>query len=61
MVLILLTKKAGINYKEGQKVIDAVDAAGVFYMEGFMYRCHPQIPKLIELIKSKTIGAEFHH
>ena len=21
-----------------------------------MYRCHPQIPKLIELIKSKTIG-----
>ena len=25
-------------------------------MEGFMYRCHPQIPKLLELIKNKTIG-----
>ena len=25
-------------------------------MEGFMYRCHPQIPKLIELLKNKTIG-----
>ena len=21
-----------------------------------MYRCHPQIPKLVELIKNKTIG-----
>ena len=25
-------------------------------MEGFMYRCHPQIPKLLEIIKNKTIG-----
>ena len=25
-------------------------------MEGFMYRCHPQIPKLLEVIKNKTIG-----
>jgi predicted dehydrogenase len=53
---VLCEKPGAVNYKEGQKVIDAVDAAGVFYMEGFMYRCHPQIPKLIELIKSKTIG-----
>ena len=53
---VLCEKPGAVNYKEGQKVIDAVDAAGVFYMEGFMYRCHPQIPKLIELIKSKIIG-----
>ena len=53
---VLCEKPGAVNYKEGKKVIDAVDAAGVFYMEGFMYRCHPQIPKLIELIKSKTIG-----
>ena len=53
---MLCEKPGAVNYKEGQEVIDAVDAAGVFYMEGFMYRCHPQIPKLIELIKSKTIG-----
>jgi predicted dehydrogenase len=52
----LCEKPGAVNYKEGKEVIDAVDAAGVFYMEGFMYRCHPQIPKLIELIKSKTIG-----
>ena len=53
---VLCEKPGAVNYKEGKKVIDAVDQAGVFYMEGFMYRCHPQIPKLIELIKNKTIG-----
>ena len=34
---------------EGKKIIEAVKEAGVFYMEGFMYRCHPQIPKLLEV------------
>ena len=29
-------------------------------MEGFMYRCHPQIPKLLEVIKNKTIGEISH-
>ncbi|MBI04524.1 MAG: hypothetical protein CMI96_01755 [Pelagibacteraceae bacterium] len=53
---VLCEKPGAVNFKEGQKVIDAVDKAGVFYMEGFMYRCHPQIPKLLELIKSKIIG-----
>jgi predicted dehydrogenase len=53
---VLCEKPGAVNYTEGQKVIDAVNEAGVFYMEGFMYRCHPQIPKLIELIKNKTIG-----
>ena len=53
---VLCEKPGAVNYKEGKKVIDAVDQAGVFYMEGFMYRCHPQIPKLIEIIKNKTIG-----
>ena len=53
---LLCEKPGAVNYEEGQKVIDAVNEAGVFYMEGFMYRCHPQIPKLIELIKNKIIG-----
>ena len=53
---VLCEKPGAVNYKEGQTVIDSVINAGVFYMEGFMYRCHPQIPKLLELIKNKTIG-----
>ena len=53
---ILCEKPGAINFNEGKKIIDAVREAGVFYMEGFMYRCHPQIPKLVEIIKNKIIG-----
>ncbi len=53
---VLCEKPGAVNYEEGQEVIDAVSEAGVFYMEGIMYRCHPQIPKLIETIKNKIVG-----
>ena len=53
---ILCEKPAAVNFKQGEKVIKAVQDAGVFYKEGFMYRCHPQIPALLELLKNKTIG-----
>ena len=53
---ILCEKPGAVNFKQGEKVIKAVQDAGVFYKEGFMYRCHPQIPALLELIKNKTIG-----
>ena len=42
-----------INY---YVVIEKIKEAGVFYKEGFMYRCHPQIPALINIIKKNTIG-----
>ena len=53
---ILCEKPGAVNFKEGQQVIEAVREAGVFYMEGFMYRCHPQIPALANFIKEKKIG-----
>ena len=53
---ILCEKPAAINLKEGIKVLEAVREAGIFYAEGFMYRCHPQIPALINMIKEKKIG-----
>ena len=53
---ILCEKPGAVNFKQGEKVIKAVQDAGVFYKEGFMYRCHPQIPALLELLKNKTIG-----
>jgi len=53
---VLCEKPACVNYLEGKKVIDTVKKAGVFYMEGFMYRCHPQIKKVLKLIESNTIG-----
>ena len=53
---ILCEKPAAVNFIQGEKVIQAVHEAGVFYKEGFMYRCHPQIPALLDLIKKKVIG-----
>ena len=53
---ILCEKPAAVNLKEGKEVINAVREAGVFYMEGFMYRCHPQIPTLLKMIKEQKIG-----
>ena len=53
---ILCEKPGAVNFSEALKVIEKVKAAGVFYKEGFMYRCHPQIPALINIIKKNTIG-----
>ena len=53
---VLCEKPAAVNLIEGQKVINIVREAGVFYMEGFMYRCHPQIPALLKIIKDNKIG-----
>jgi len=53
---VLCEKPGAVNFREGQQVIEAVRQAGVFYMEGFMYRCHPQIPALAKFIKEKKIG-----
>ena len=52
---VLCEKPAAVNLIEGQKVINAIREAGVFYMEGFMYRCHPQIHALMKIIKENKI------
>jgi|TARA_B110000263_G_scaffold98719_1_gene86266 predicted dehydrogenase len=57
---ILCEKPGAVNYREGYQVIEAVREAGVFYAEGFMYRCHPQIHGLVNLIKENKIGDVSH-
>ncbi len=49
---VLCEKPIGINAAEAQAMIDAAKKNKVFLMEAFMYRCHPQTQKLVELIKS---------
>ena len=53
---ILCEKPLAMNQQEARAVIDAAQRHGVFLMEGFMYRCHPQTARLVELIRNKTIG-----
>lgn len=53
---ILCEKPAAIKYCAALAVIDEVKKQNVFYMEGFMYRCHKQTKKLVEILKAKEIG-----
>lgn len=53
---ILCEKPLTLNASEAMAVIDAARRSDVFLMEAFMYRCHPQTAKLVELIRDGTIG-----
>jgi predicted dehydrogenase len=53
---ILCEKPLTLNHAEALTVIDAARRHKVFLQEAFMYRCHPQTMKLVELVRQKTIG-----
>ena len=57
---ILVEKPSVLNFLEIKEVIKAVKENKVFLMEGFLYRCHPQTFKLIEILKSNLIGTIFN-
>jgi predicted dehydrogenase/aryl-alcohol dehydrogenase-like predicted oxidoreductase len=53
---ILCEKPIGLNHAEAMAIFEAAYRHDVFAMEAFMYRCHPQIAKLVELLRQKVIG-----
>lgn len=53
---ILCEKPITLNHAEAMVVAEEARAHGVFLMEAFMYRCHPQTVKLVEIIRSGVIG-----
>jgi len=53
---VLCEKPIGLNHAEAMAIVEAAQRHGVFLMEAFMYRCHPQTAKLVELIRDKVIG-----
>lgn len=53
---ILCEKPIGLNHPEAMAIVEAARRNNVFVMEAFMYRCHPQTAKLVELLKEKAIG-----
>ncbi|NLX23022.1 MAG: Gfo/Idh/MocA family oxidoreductase [Phycisphaerae bacterium] len=53
---VLCEKPLTLNHAEAMAVIEAARRADVFLMEAFMYRCHPQTARLVELIRKKAIG-----
>ncbi len=53
---VLVEKPMAINQYIAQTMKEAATANGVFMMEGYMYRCHPQTAKLVELLREQVIG-----
>ncbi len=53
---ILCEKPMGLNHGEGMVMVQAAREHGVVLMEAFMYRCHPQTSKIVELIRSGALG-----
>ncbi|MEZ5278081.1 MAG: aldo/keto reductase [Opitutaceae bacterium] len=53
---ILCEKPITLNHPDTMAVVEAAHRAGVFLMEAFMYRCHPQTARVVELIRSGAIG-----
>ena len=53
---ILCEKPLTMNAGEAIAVAEAVRRNGVFLMEAYMYRCHPQTAELVRLIREGVIG-----
>jgi predicted dehydrogenase/aryl-alcohol dehydrogenase-like predicted oxidoreductase len=53
---ILCEKPLTLNYADAMAVVEAAKRCDVFLMEAFMYRCHPQTAKLVELIQDRVVG-----
>ncbi len=57
---VLVEKPAGMNAAEVVALTEVAEQSGVFFMEAYMYRCHPQIARMLELIASGEIGTLRH-
>lgn len=53
---ILCEKPVTVNAPELERVLEVVRRCDVFFMEAFMYRCHPQWAKLRDILEAGTIG-----
>lgn len=53
---ILVEKPATLNFAQIEKIRNNYNIDNIFFAEGFIYRYHPQISKVIEILNSNTIG-----
>jgi predicted dehydrogenase len=53
---VLCEKPLTLTHAEAKLVIEAARRNDVFLMEGYMYRIHPQIRLMVELIESGVLG-----
>ena len=53
---VLCEKPLAMNAAEAEKMVAAARRHGVFLMEAFMYRCHPQTAGLARLVREGAVG-----
>jgi predicted dehydrogenase len=53
---VLVEKPLAMNAAQAARMIETARRSDVFLMEALMYRCHPQIARLAELIREGAIG-----
>lgn len=53
---LLVEKPIGLNHAEAMAIVEAARQNDVFLMEAFMYRCHPQTQRIVDLIMDRAIG-----
>ncbi len=53
---ILCEKPLTLDLAAARRVVEAARAHGVLLMEAFMYRCHPQTARVLELVRSGALG-----
>lgn len=53
---ILCEKPIGLNHAEAMVMAAAAREHGVLLMEAFMYRCHPQTAKVLEIVRTGVLG-----
>lgn len=57
---VLCEKPAGMNAAEVVAVTEVAAEVGRFFMEAYMYRCHPQIARVLEILAAGEIGTPQH-
>jgi predicted dehydrogenase len=57
---VLSEKPSAANAGEAKEVLEAVSSSKVKFMEGFHYRYHPVMEKMLELIHTGNLGSIIH-
>jgi len=53
---VLCEKPLAHNAADAQRMVDAAARAGILLQEAFMYRFHPQIERLVDLVRGGAVG-----
>jgi predicted dehydrogenase len=53
---LLCEKPLAVHRGDAEAIVEAARRNDVFLLEAFAYRCHPQTARLLELLRSGTIG-----